>query len=50
MESTAVVDRRTMTHPLKVALANGRIVMSAHMCEIFIQGLPMVFIGHIIPD
>jgi hypothetical protein len=50
MEGTPVINRCTMMHPLKVALANGRIVMSTHMCDIHIQGLPTVLTGHIIPD
>jgi hypothetical protein len=37
-------------HPLKVVLANGRIVLSTHMCDIKIKGLPTVLTGHIIPD
>jgi hypothetical protein len=50
MEGMPIVNRRTTTHPLKVALASGRIVMSTHMCDIHIEGLPTVLTGHIIPN
>jgi hypothetical protein len=50
MDSTTVVNKRKTTHPLKVALADGRIVLSTHMCDIKIEGLPTVLTGHIIPD
>jgi hypothetical protein len=39
-----------MTQPLKVSLADGWQVMSTHMCDIHIKGLPVVLTGHIIPD
>ncbi len=32
MDGTPVVNKHTTTHPLKVALADGRIVLSTHMC------------------
>jgi hypothetical protein len=50
MDRTPVVNKRPTTHPLKVALADGRIVLSTHMCDIKIDGIPMVLTGHIIPD
>ena len=50
MDSTTVVNKHKTMHPLKVALANGRIVLSTHMCDIKIKGLPTVLTGHIIPD
>ena len=34
MDGTPVVNKRPTTHPLKVALADGRIVLSTHMCDI----------------
>jgi hypothetical protein len=37
------------TPPLKVLLADGCQVMSIHMCDIIINGLPFVLIGLIIP-
>ncbi len=36
--------------PLKVALADRRWVMSTHMCDIIIPGLPTTLIGHIVPE
>ena len=50
MDGTPVNNRRPTTRPLKVALADGRIVTSTHMCDIVIEGLPTILTGHIIPD
>jgi hypothetical protein len=50
MENTPVVNKRIISSPLKVALANGREVFSTHECNIYIVGLPTVLTGHIIPD
>ncbi len=50
MDGTPVVNKRLTTRPLKVSLADGRQVMSTHMCDILINGLPVVLTGHIIPD
>jgi hypothetical protein len=50
MEGTPVINKRVMTWPLKVALADGLQVMSTHMCNIIIKGLPFMLTGHIIPD
>jgi hypothetical protein len=47
MEGTPVINKRKTTQPLKVALANGRQVMSTHVCDIC---LPTILTGHIIPD
>ncbi len=40
MDGTPVVNKRPTTRPLKVALADGRIVLSTHMCDIKIDRLP----------
>jgi hypothetical protein len=50
MDGTPVINKRPITHPLKVALADGWIVLSTYMCDIKINGLPTVLTGHIIPD
>ena len=50
MEGTPVVNKRPTPLPLKVALADGRHVMSTHICDIAIDGLPTVLTGHIIPN
>jgi len=50
MDGTPVINKCPTTHPLKVVLADGRIVLSTHMCDINIDGLPAVLTGHIIPD
>ena len=50
MDGTPVLNKSPTTHLLKVALAVGRIVLSTHMCDIKINGLPTVLTRHIIPD
>jgi hypothetical protein len=50
MEGTPVLNKQKTMCPLKVALANGRWVLSAHMCDIVIPGLPATLVGHIIPE
>jgi hypothetical protein len=50
MEGTPVLNKWVTTRPLKVALAKGCQVMSTHICDIVIDGLPIVLMGHIIPD
>jgi hypothetical protein len=50
MDGIPVHNRRKTTCPLKVALANGRRVMSTHMCDIIIPGLPTTLVGHIVPE
>jgi hypothetical protein len=50
MEGTPVTNKRLTDRPLKVALADGQTVMSTHICDVYIPGLPIVLTGHIIPD
>ncbi len=50
MDGMPVHNERNMTCPPKVALADGRWVMSAHMCDIIVPGLPTTLIGHIVPE
>jgi hypothetical protein len=50
MDGIPVHNRRKTTCPLKVALADGRQVMSTHMCDIIIPGLPTTLVGHIVPE
>jgi hypothetical protein len=50
MESTLVHNKQKTTCPLKIALADGRRVMSTHMCDIIIPGLPTTLVGHIVPE
>jgi hypothetical protein len=50
MEGTPVNNKRPTDCPLKVALADGRRVMSTHICDVDIPGLPVVLTGHIIPE
>jgi hypothetical protein len=50
MDSINVVNKRTTLKPLTINLPDGRKVKSTHVCDIAIQGLPMVLTGHIMPD
>ena len=50
MDGIPVQSRRKTTCPLKVALADGWRVMSTHMCDIIIPGLPTTLVGHIVPE
>ena len=50
MDGIPVHNRRKTTCPLKVALADRRRVMSTHMCDIIIPGLPTTLVGHIVPE
>jgi hypothetical protein len=50
MDGTPVNNKRPTKHPLKVALADGRKVMSTHICDVDIPGLPVILTGHIIPE
>jgi hypothetical protein len=48
MEDTPVLNKQITTCPLKVALADGCHVMSTHMCDIILPGLPTTLVGHIV--
>ncbi len=50
MEGTPVLNKQKPMCPLKVALANGCWVLSTHMCDIVIPGLPLTLMGHNIPE
>jgi hypothetical protein len=50
MDGIPVHNKQETTCPLKVALADGRRVMSTHMCDIIIPGLPTKLVGHIVPE
>jgi hypothetical protein len=50
MAGTPVVNKQKTSHPLGVSLADDHQVMSTHMCDINITGLPVVLTGHMIPD
>jgi hypothetical protein len=50
MEGTPVLNKRITTCPLSVALADGCRVMSTHMCDIILPGLPTTLVEHIIPE
>jgi len=50
MDGTPVHNKQTTICPLKVALADRRRVMSTHMCDIIIPGLPTMLVGHSVPE
>jgi hypothetical protein len=50
MDGTPVHNKQKTTCPLKIALADRRRVMSTHMCDIIIPGLPTTLVGHIVPE
>jgi hypothetical protein len=50
MEGTPMHNKQGTTCPLKVMLADGRHIMSTHMCDVNIPGLPITLTGHINPD
>jgi hypothetical protein len=50
MEGTPVLNKQKTTCPLKVSLAECCRVMSTHMCDIVLPGLPTTLVGHIVPE
>jgi hypothetical protein len=48
VEGTNIINKCRTTRPLKVTFADGRQVVSTHMCNVHIDGLPFVLTGHII--
>jgi hypothetical protein len=50
MEGLPALNKQPTTCPLCVSLTDRRQVMSTHMCDIKIDGLPFVLTGHIISD
>jgi hypothetical protein len=50
MEGTPVINNRATTNLLTVLFADGRQLLSTHMCNIHIKGLPFPLTGHIIPN
>ncbi len=49
MEGTDVVNKTVALQPITINLPDGRRVMSTHVCDITIPGLPTILVGHIIP-
>ncbi len=48
MEGTNLINKHCTTRPLKVTLADRWQIVSTHMCDIHIDGLPFVLMGHIV--
>ncbi len=49
MKGTPVKNLRKSDNPITISLPDGSKVTSTHICDIHIQGLPMVLTGHIVP-
>jgi hypothetical protein len=50
MEGADVANKQVAQTPLTIHLPNGNKVMSTHICDINIPGLPTVLMGHIVPS
>jgi hypothetical protein len=50
MGGISVVNKCRTSKPLTINLPNGKKVISAHVCDIAIPGLPIILTGHIVPD
>ena len=49
MEGTDVVNKKVALRPITINLPDGRRVMSTHVCDITIPGLPTILVKHIVP-
>jgi hypothetical protein len=50
MEGVDVDNKRPATAPLMINLPDGKQILSTHVCDIQIPGLPTVLTGHIVPS
>ncbi len=50
MEGADVDNKRPATVPLTINLPDGKQILSTHVCDIQIPGLPTVLTGHIVPS
>jgi hypothetical protein len=50
IEGTPIINKCRTAQSLKVYLADGRQVMSTHVCDIFIEHLPTILTGHIVSN
>jgi hypothetical protein len=50
MDGVNIINKRRTSKPLTINLPNGKKVISAHVCDIAIPGLPIILTGHIVPD
>jgi hypothetical protein len=49
MDGRDMVNKRDARKPLTINLPDGKQIMSMHICDIIIPGLPTVSMGHIVP-
>ena len=50
MDTANVVNKKVATRPITIGLPDGRQVLSTHVCDIIIPGLPTILVGHVVPD
>ena len=50
MEGADVDNKRIAKKPLTINLPDGKQVVSTHVCDIYIPGLPTMLTGHIVPS
>jgi hypothetical protein len=50
MAGTPADNIRDATHPIHISLPDGKKIISTHVCDIQIPGLPITLTGHIVPD
>jgi hypothetical protein len=41
---------RMATKPIHISLSDGKKIISTHICDVDIPGLPHILIGHIVPE
>jgi hypothetical protein len=49
MDGLDMVNKHAARKPLTFNLPDGKLIMSTHICDIIILGLPTVLMGHIVP-
>jgi hypothetical protein len=49
MDGVDVDNKRIATTPITINLPDGRKVLSSHVCDFIIPGLPSRLVGHVVP-
>ncbi len=50
MAGTPADNIRNATHPIHISLPDGKKIISTHVCDVEIPGLPVTLTGHTVPD
>ncbi len=50
MDGTPTKNKQPAMQPIQISLPNGRKVITTHICDITIPGLPITLTGHIVPE